>query len=143
MAGRPRSSDRFVATTLSLPQSTEARLQRLLDAQRRPDAARIYARDLLLGAIAAEEARLRLPPLAHTPLPPPAPLVPGSTADHARAPVAPVPPVPPPAAPPEAPRVPGEGPWLPPPGAVETYFHPPAGTTPDEVFDRLLPKAHS
>lgn len=138
--GRPRASDPCISITLSVPLSTLSRLQRVAATLRKSETPQITARDLLLHALASEEGRLHLPPLVTPALPPtPTAVVPGSAADHARAPV---PPVPPPAAPPEAPRVPGEGPWLPPPNAVEEFFQPPAGKTPDEVFESLLPKAH-
>jgi hypothetical protein len=138
MVGRPRSPDRYVPTTLSLPLSTTARLNRLIEARRwRGGSPYVFARDLLLQALAEEEARLHLPPLAAAPLPPPAPLVPGSGADHTRAAFLPGPPEEPP---PGAPVVPGEGPWIPPPAAVQEYFQPPPGRTPDSVLDDLLPK---
>lgn len=139
MVGRPRSPDRYVPTTLSLPLSTTARLERLIQTRRwRGGSTFLFARDLLLQAIAEEEARLQLPPLAASPAPPAAPLVPGSGPDHRRTAFLPGPPEEPP---PGAPMVPGEGPWIPPPAAVQDYFQPPPGRTPDSVLDDLLPKA--
>jgi hypothetical protein len=138
--GRPRSTDRYVPTTLSLPLSTTARLERLLAVLHRRESPAVFARDLLLQVIAQEEARLRLPPLQPPALPPEAPRVPGSPADHARTAFVPGPPEEPP---PGAPVVPGEGPWLPPPTALQEYFHPPPGRTPDAVLEELLPKPPS
>lgn len=135
---RPKSPDRFVPTTFSVPLSTLPRLERLANTYKSTAKPAIFGRDLLLRAIAAEEARLGLAPFPVEPLAPLAPSVPGSAAHHAMAPTLPVPPPPPP---PPPPSVPGEGPWVPPPALVETYFDPPKGTTPDAVFDSLLPKA--
>lgn len=140
--GRPRATDPRISITISLPLSAIARLNRLAAALGQEVTPQLLGRNMMLDRIAAEESRLGLPPLVAETWTPGllsayAPVAP------AKSPRPPTPPVAPPAPPPGAPVVPGEGPWLPSPGVVDAYFHPPPGSSPDDAFDALLPKPHS
>lgn len=156
---RPKSTDRCVSMSISIPMSTISRLARLASVTQRAEDPSIFARNLLLAVLDAEEKRLGLPSLVPSAPSAPVPLwAPGSAQDYAR----PLPPPPaafqappaPPAAPPvRAPTLPPAlppepevlmpPPFLPPPVVIQEFFAPPPGMTSDEVFDRLLPRVGS
>lgn len=138
--GRHRASDPCVSTSLSLPLSATARLERLAQRLGSRDGSRLLARDLLLQAIAEQEARLGLPPFvvsAAEAQAAPAPYLPGSAADPNFRPVPSPAHVAPPA--PLAVPAPSAGPELPPFAAIDGFWNRAPDESPTAALERCMP----
>ena len=150
--GRPATANPVQPLTLSMPADRIAQLEVMYEqalASRRTSARSfsLFVRDWLVWQLEAHEAQGRIAPPAWNPPPREnGPVAPGSAAHRAEGWPAPVAPPPAPAAPRQRPILPTPERAAPgsiedifSPSAVDAFFNPPPGRSPDDSIDQYLP----